>query len=421
MTDLSPPSPEQQARASRPKAIDGSAARSVGLSKGEVRSEVSNQWFKRPADQRFLSLASLEASTRRRYDRAETLVIKNREIEFIAPEVRELADTHNLTMSIPDIDNLGGAREVMPTNWAFNQVASLAKSPAGYLRTLPSQIVAQNLTWCMHQNREVEQVKAYYHPDGDAELMAVTGPQYGRIPDFEVVQAIRQIAGNGTGDMPWKVPGKMEIGSGIYDPMYPVSPATTTLFASDRDLFIFLVDDTRPVEVGLLPNGEPDLMFRGFYVTQSEVGLKSLTIAAMYLRAVCCNRLLWGVEGFEELSIRHSKNAPARFVQEAQPALAAYAAGSEKTLLAGVYAAKAAKVAEDDEKAMSWLHDTMGLSKNRATNILAKIAEQEGHPARSAWDMAQGITAEAQTIANQDDRLVFERQAKVILDKAVAA
>ena len=39
---------------------------------------------------------------------------------------------------------------------------------------------------------------------------------------------------------------------------------TTTLYASDRDVFLFLVDDTHPIEAGRLPNGEPDLYFRGF-------------------------------------------------------------------------------------------------------------------------------------------------------------
>ena len=33
------------------------------------------------------------------------------------------------------------------------------------------------------------------------------------------------------------------------------------------------------------------------------------------------NRNLWGVEGFEEISIRHSKFAAQRFAHEAAPAL----------------------------------------------------------------------------------------------------
>jgi hypothetical protein len=42
-------------------------------------------------------------------------------------------------------------------------------------------------------------------------------------------------------------------------------------------------------------------MFRSFYVTQSVVGTKAPKVAVFYLRAICCNRILWGVEGFEEM------------------------------------------------------------------------------------------------------------------------
>src|SRR3546814_5209570 len=80
-----------------------------------------------------------------------------------------------------------------------------------------------------------------------------------------------------------------------------------------------LVDDTHPIEAGKLPNGEPDLFFRGFYCWNSEVGSKTLGIATFYLRAVCMNRNLWGVENFEEISIRHSKFAANRFAHEAAP------------------------------------------------------------------------------------------------------
>ena len=38
------------------------------------------------------------------------------------------------------------------------------------------------------------------------------------------------------------------------------------------------------------------------------MGAKTLGIASFYLRAVCQNRNLWGVEDFQEITIRHSKH-----------------------------------------------------------------------------------------------------------------
>src|SRR6478609_949065 len=86
-------------------------------------------------------------------------------------------------------------------------------------------------------------------------------------------------------------------------------------------IVLFLVDDTNPIEAGRLPDGSPDLYFRGFYCWNSEVGSKTLGIASFYLRAVCQNPNLWGVEDFEEITIRHSKYAASRFAHEAAPAL----------------------------------------------------------------------------------------------------
>ena len=127
--------------------------------------------------------------------------------------------------------------------------------------------------------------------------------------------------GNGTGDTRWKVPGLLDWSNMTHNPFVEVTKDTTTLYASDRDVFLFLVDDAHPIEAGRLPNGDPDLYFRGFYAWNSEVGSKTLGIASFYLRAVCMNRNIWGAEGFEEISIRHSKFAGHRFAHQAAPAL----------------------------------------------------------------------------------------------------
>jgi hypothetical protein len=135
-------------------------------------------------------------------------------------------------------------------------------------------------------------------------------------------------AGSGTSDTRWKVPGVLDWSTGIYNPRVDITQDTTTLYASDRDVFLFLVDDLNPIEAGRLPDGSPDLYFRGFYCWNSEVGAKTLGMASFYLRAVCQNRNLWGVEDFEEITIRHSKYAASRFAYEAAPALTRFANSS---------------------------------------------------------------------------------------------
>lgn len=390
----------------RPASIDGSAARKVSVA-GESRMDLAKQWIARPADQKFLSLDALREHVAARADRTTEARFDTRGVEIIAPSPKTRDDLHRLTLGMPD------GQEVAPTHWAFGQLAGLAKAPAGYLRTLPSPIVADALTYGLRYNRETEAIKTYATKE---ELLAATGPDYGRIYDRDVVASVQQVAGNGTGDSRWKVPGRLDWSTMLYDPKHPVGPDTTTLFASDRDVFVFLVDDLNPIEVGRLPTGEPDLMFRGFYITNSEVGNGALKLCAFYLRAICCNRIMWGVEGFQELSMRHSKYAPDRFIEEARPALKSFADGSVTRLVEGVQRAKAAKVAADKDEAIDFL-TARDFSRKRALDVLEAVEREEKRPARTVWDFAQGITAIARDVPNNDARVDLENQARRLLDK----
>lgn len=382
--------------------------------KGGSRGELSKQWMARPADERFLTLDSMFGELKRRHDNSTTLTIRSKELQVLAPDFAtgdysfKNGDHHRLGFAVLDQGVVGSF-----THYTFGQVASLVQAPAAYLRTLPSPIVADNLDWGLRQNRQVENVKLYYREDEpeSIQLQAVTGPDYGRIPSYEVVDAVRQVTGSGH----WKIPGVMDWTTHTYDPHAPVTMASTTLFGSDKDMFIFLVDDTRPIEVGKLADGSPDYMFRGFYVTNSEVGASALRLACFYLRAVCCNRILWGVENFEEISIRHSKMAPDRWLQQAVPALRSYSEGSANRLIEGVAKAKEAKVARDDEEATEWLK-ARGFSKARTKLILETVEREEGRPMRTAWDAAQGITAIARNELNTDNRLELEVTARKVLD-----
>jgi hypothetical protein len=387
----------------------------VNPSAGGHDGEVSSQWCSRPADQRFLSLTDLERYKREFWDASFQSRSRTGDVELIPPEVKSLADTHKLTVGVK-IDKPTGVtetREIAPTHHAFGQLCALAKAPASYLRELPSPLVTDQLNYRLRYSREIEEIKLY---GGATQLYAATGPDYGRIPDYEVVRAVQQIAGTGRGEMRWKIPGVLDWRTNMYDPEALVTGDSTTLYASDRDVFIFLVDDRNPIEVGKLANGEPDLMFRGFYIQNSEMGTRSLKVCAFYLRAVCMNRNLWGVENFEEIAIRHSRLAPDRWLHQAQPALLSYANGSTAKLVAGVQAAKDAKVAQDHEGALAFLQDRK-FSAAKIKAVLEIGEKEEGHEPRSAWDFAQAITAHARTTPNTDDRLNLELEAKRILDK----
>ncbi|MBB4096717.1 hypothetical protein GGR46_000250 [Sphingomonas kyeonggiensis] len=305
---------------------------------------------------------------------------------------------------------------IAPTHWSFGQLASLVGAPAAYLRQLPAALAGINLQYGLTSNR-AEQIKTLETDDGRTELRAVTGPDYGRIFDAELVEAVQRIAGNGTGDTRWKVPGVLDWSTGVYNPRVDITKDTTTLYASDRDVFLFLVDDLNPIEAGRLPDGSPDLYFRGFYCWNSEVGAKTLGMASFYLRAVCQNRNLWGVEDFEEITIRHSKYAANRFAHEAAPALLNFANSSPLPFVNGIKAARERIVAKTDEDRTDFLR-RRGFSKTEAGKIIDTVLAEEGRPPESIFDFVQGITAVARDKPHQDARLDMEAKAKKLLDRA---
>ncbi|MCH8996699.1 MAG: DUF932 domain-containing protein [Proteobacteria bacterium] len=374
------------------------ATRQIKALKGSQVSSVSSQWFNRPDDQRFLTLDDLVAAVKARSDTSASMPLDLASVEFGVDE------TGNVQMGV------NGSSAPL-NNWSFGQVSSMLKAPAGYLRSLPPEIAAVNLQTgaALHQTGEL---MAYVRDDPDGgqhEVRAVTSPNYGRIHDYEVAQAVQRVAKTGN----WKVPGEMRR-LGVYNPSVDVTKDNTTLYASDRDVFMFLGDDQNPIEIA-----PDDPMFRGFYVWNSEVGSKTFGIATMYLRAVCCNRILWGVEQFQEIVLRHTANAPARFYDEAGPALEGFAAGDPKKVIAGVKKAKKAVVAKKQEDQIEFLVN-LNFSAKAAADIV-KISEvEEGHPPASVWDMAQGITAYARGIPNQDRRIETEKVAQKLLDQVVA-
>ncbi len=386
---------------------DASGGYKVDVSRGARVGRVSSEWFSRPDDERFLSLSDLQASVRLRAEHSRTRVVESAAIRVEA--ARE--DAASLTLALP-----GSEAPVAPTHWSFGQLASLVGAPASYLRQLPAPLAAINLQYGLTTHR-AEQVKTLETEDGRAELRAVTGPDYGRIYDHELVSAVMKIAGDGVGDTRWKIPGVLDWRTGVYNPNAAVSRESTTLYASDRDVFLFLVDDLNPIEAGKLPDGSPDLFFRGFYCWNSEVGAKTLGLASFYLRAVCQNRNLWGVEDFQEIVIRHSKYAADRFAREAAPALTRFANSSPQPFITSIKSARERIVARDDDTRSDFLKKR-GFSKAETAAIIETVLAEEGRPAASIFDFVQGITAVARGKAHQDSRLDYEARAKRLLEAA---
>lgn len=358
--------------------------------------QASAQWSTRPADERFLSISDMVDHFGERRQRSRAVVAPTNVIDFY-----------------PDPDNKGlyvkGGAGVgyRPSHWAFSQLATLAESPAGYLRTLPSPIVADCLNWKLKHVRQAEDVGLLLYKNGTPELLAATGPAYGRVWNEDVVLALLARFGDGiTGD--WRVPG--EFGKRVN-----VTKENTTLYASDRDMFVFLADEEHRVTVPNRRNGEPGSLARGFFVWNSEVGKCTLGIGTFLFDYVCCNRIVWGAEQYKEIKIRHTITAPSRFVDEVVPVLDSMRRASARPIEDAIQAAQAKRIGDEDEVS-KFLADRFG--KRLAASIGAVHAQEENRPIETLWDAVTATTAYARGLQHTDTRVDLERQAGDIMKLA---
>lgn len=370
--------------------------------------QVNRQWSTRPDDQRFTSLQAMMDHYTFERDHSRATVVDTKHIEACPAIDNGRTDYKGISIVGPS------GMPYAPTNWAFRQLCQLATgpndvgTPSAYLATLPSPIAADCLNYGLKFKREVSDVGLLlYKNGGPGELRAATGPRYGRVWQAEVIGTLLRDL-----DPAWK-PAR-EFGQEV-----EITKANTTLFGSDRDMFIFLADEEHRVEVPgrrASNGGAPGLLSRGFFLTNSEVGKSKLKLMAFYFDYCCCNRIVWGVEGFQEIDIRHTAGAPDRWLGELQPALIAYANRSTADLSLAIENARQAKLKDDVD---TFLANRFGSRKVEPIKAVHMIEEQR--PIETLWDAATAVTAYARSIPWQDERVEVERAAGDILDLVKAA
>jgi hypothetical protein len=362
--------------------------------------QASHQWANRPADERFTSLIDMHdfAVNVREHSRAKC--VSSRGITAVPVE----GDHKALQVVGPN----GGACNL--THWSFGQLAQRAEAPAGYLRDLPAPLAADCINYGLQFKRSIEDLGVLvYANSGPTVLSAVTGPNYGRVWNSTIIGALVKQFGDGQSGQ-FRIPG--EFGEAV-----PITKQNTTLYCSDRDMFVFLADEQHRIEVPGRRNGQSGALSRGFFMWNSEVGSQTFGLACFLFDYVCRNRIVWGATGYEEIRIRHTASAPDRWVEEVTPAIESYANSSTQNVVKAITDARNSKIG-DAEKVTEFL--AKRFTRSQAAAIQAAHMADEQRPIETLWDAATGVTAYARSIQYQDQRVNFEREAGKILDLAAA-
>lgn len=372
----------------------------------------NNQWSTRPADERFSSIQEL-------YDATKAYSLTARENKVAVSAIR----TEAINGDVQLVGRAGNPAKL--THWSFGQLAQRISAPAGYLRELPATLACQNLNHGLAKYADkADTANLLFHSNGSLLLRAFTSDRYERIWNWEVAERLLALESQG-----WKAAKPTMHWSGG-DVSKCISCGGTgnggtcmyckgtgnvlpALYASDHDMFAFVVNDSAVIA----EPGNPSGLRRGVIVQNSEVGASALKLTRFLFRDICCNFIIWGASQVLEIKVRHIGNARYRW-QGYEAELRRYLGQSAAQDEAKISAARTVKIGDTKEQVLDRLFGMKSVLLSRKTleaGYDAALPEQDGNP-NTVWGMVNGLTRHSQTRPYADERTAIDTAAGKLME-----
>lgn len=380
----------------------------------------NQQWSTRPDDERFWSLDDMAAQCKAYAAQAAHATVRMNQIGI------DSTDEGDLCIVGPQ------GRAAKFTHWSFGQLAGRVSAPADYLRRLPAPVAAQCLNSGLERfGNDGASANVLFHANGDLICRSFTSDDYARIWNWEVIDRLTNLAGQG-----WRVPparpahenqtgarpatdadilpnqGDFGLRIKVGDQIAPAG-----LYASDHDMFAFLVNEDVRID-----DGSPNGLARGVFVMNSEVGAASLKVVRFLYRHCCGNHIVWDAKDVQELRIVHRGQNDRRFGYQMIAELRRYADESTAGDVDRINSAKRFSLGDNKDEVLDRLFGLKILPKKTIESAYEKaIAEADYRThvnPRSAWGIAQGITALSQNSVHADKRMELDRAAGRVMSIA---
>lgn len=354
------------------------------------------QYYSRPADERFKSLADLHAIASVDMARCGSKDLQLSSLKAVS---------YNGSVALQSLET--GVTAGL-THWSGSQLARFASAPAGYLRTLPAELAADCLNHGL-QTGPTDQdpsLQAYFRksPDG-LTLRALTSTDYSRLYDAKVVERLQRLQ---TVRPSLDLPPVWEGGKG-------------GAYRGDRDMFVIMVDGGSIVDDPTLGGfgGSNGTMYRGIIVRNSEVGAATYEMLTFLFRGICGNHNIWGVENASHVRRRHVGKIDQVFETMNQTAIEFFDRPASDDVQR-IKQLAAIELGRDRETVVT-AGRGLGLTETQADAAYTSAETHEPNP-RSVWGYMQGITRISQESSYQDDRFALDLlAAKLARRFAVAA
>lgn len=202
--------------------------------------------------------------------------------------------------------------------------------------------------------------------------------------------------------------------SPVWQPAPAAFDGSRGLYASDHDMFAFLVDNERRI----FEKGPGGGLGRGFFAWNSEVGASVFGIMAFWYEYICGNHRVWGAQNVTEIRLRHVGNADDRAFGKLAAQLKKYANSSVTEDEAKIEAAHKYMLGGTKDEVLDKVFglDT-GVTRKLISEAYDKAIEHSdwcGSP-NSAWGLTGGMTEIARDAEYTDARVSLDRAAGKIL------
>jgi hypothetical protein len=385
----------------------------------------SHEWATRPADQRFWGLRDMGEALRDIRDNSKEADVTIGKIHATTT-VDEATGNEELALK-------GAKSPIKLTHWSLGQLSRYADAPADYIRKLPASLASQCINNGLDSYRgEDAQIMLHNSEDG-IKLRSMT-TKYSRLWNADVVNALTPALDRGWMVPPARpaftdprarpatlediVPGQDAFGLAVKvgDMIAPAG-----CYASDRDMFAFLVNPNRVIDV----DGSEALM-RGVFIWNSEVGAGAFRIQTFYLEAVCGNHIVWGASGVETFRLVHKGRNFQDFGGKLSRQLLNFANQDTTKEQRMIESARSYVLGKDREEVVDTLYNnkSLGLTKqviDATYSVAVEYVDTAKASPRTAWGMAHALTRYSQRFTNTDDRTKLDTSAGKLLQLAYTA
>lgn len=390
--------------------------------------KASKQWASRPADERFWNLMQMYTAC----------------VAYAKNSMTSLVKYGDLRVEAREGDMLLMGKTNVPatlTNYAMGQLCQRIKAPETYITRLPATLAAQNLNYGLANQREPEDTtQLLLHKNGSLLARCLNGERYKRIWNYEIIKGLLDLEEKGWRVPPARPPYKIDEKGQMLETRIAtqedcirssklgleVKPgdliAPAGLYAGDRDMFVFMINEDAAVKNPLCPDVP---LTRGFFLWNSEVGDRTFGITTFLLDAVCGNHICFGARDVMEFKVRHIGEARMKAFKELQVHLTKYSNLSVSDDQAMIEKSQTFQIAatkeEVIEKVLSFAKSKklVTLTEGAITDAI-EIAEKTtryGNP-RTPWAINQGLTVLSQQSEYASKRVDMDREAGKVLEMA---